>query len=235
MNSNKLEYYYKELPKTLAPDDYWGQVRRTVQGKPVSDEQIRMIVEAIKTNMDLNSSDSLLDIACGNGALSSYFFDTCKEYLGVDFSEYLIEVGKKNFERLPAFEFRVGEAVEYTLTEKHPERFTKALCYGSFSYLTSDNAHTMLNALNQRFTNLNLIYIGNLPDKERANLFYPYGTDFTAQLDDPYAPVGIWRSKEEFSLLATRSGWKVKEFFQMPKEFYASHYRFDVLLVRKDK
>jgi len=33
------KFDYKEYPKTLDPDDVWGQVRRTVNGKPVSEDQ----------------------------------------------------------------------------------------------------------------------------------------------------------------------------------------------------
>ncbi len=44
---------YKEYPKTLPPDDLWGQVRRTVYGKPVSEDQIQMMVDAIVAGLEL--------------------------------------------------------------------------------------------------------------------------------------------------------------------------------------
>jgi cyclopropane fatty-acyl-phospholipid synthase-like methyltransferase len=65
------KYDYIEYPKSLPEDDYWGQVRRTVNGKPVAETQIAMIVNAIQLGLELESSDKILDIACGNGALSS--------------------------------------------------------------------------------------------------------------------------------------------------------------------
>src|SRR5687768_4849570 len=117
------DYYHKEYPKSVAPDDFWGQVRRTVNGKPVSQEHIDMIVAGIRAGLQLQPKDCLLDLACGNGALSRYFFSECAGFLGVDFSEYLISVAQKNFAR-PDYEFTVADVAAYTRSEPHPERFT---------------------------------------------------------------------------------------------------------------
>ncbi len=65
-------------------DDFWGQIRRTVQGVPVSDDQIALIVDTIREALRLGPDDTLLDIACGNGALSQLLFGSCARYLGVD-------------------------------------------------------------------------------------------------------------------------------------------------------
>lgn len=69
-----MESDFKEHPKTVAQDDFWAQVKRTVNGQPVSQEQIDMIVARVKSGLILQRGDKLLDLACGNGALSRYFF-----------------------------------------------------------------------------------------------------------------------------------------------------------------
>ena len=69
--------FYKEYPKLCAPDDYWGQVKRTINGVPVGQDQIDLILRAIVDGLDLQASDSLLDLCCGNGALSRLLFDRC--------------------------------------------------------------------------------------------------------------------------------------------------------------
>ena len=91
------KFDHDKYAKTRAPDDFWGQVRRTVQGVPVSEDQIKLIVSAISSALNMKSADTLLDLACGNGALSYLLFDYCAEYLGVDLSEYLISIAKENF------------------------------------------------------------------------------------------------------------------------------------------
>ena len=93
------KFNYDTHARTCAPDDFLGQTRRTVQGVPLPAEQINMIVEAVNFGLGLKSDDVLLELACGNGALSQFLFNSCKEYIGIDVSEYLISIAKKNFEK----------------------------------------------------------------------------------------------------------------------------------------
>ena len=222
---------YKDYPKTLAPDDLWGQVRRTVNGKPVSEAQIGMIVDAIRAGLALAPEENVLDLACGNGALSRYFFDDCASLHGVDHSAYLIEVARRHFARPPRIDFALGDAAGYVLGEPHPERFHKVLCYGSFPFFSAADGVTVVRVLRERFVNLTRVYIGNLPDRDRADRFYTAGTDYAAALDDPAAAIGIWRTEADWHALAEANGWRAR-IHRMPAAFYAAHYRYDVILDR---
>ncbi|HXC37240.1 MAG TPA: class I SAM-dependent methyltransferase [Candidatus Acidoferrales bacterium] len=223
---------YKEYPKTLDPDDLWGQVRRTVDGKPVSDAQIALIVAAVRDGLQFSKEDVVLDLACGNGALSSYFFDDCRSLHGVDYSPYLIEIATKRFQVPEKSTFMVDDAVHYIQIEPDPGRFTKALCYGSFAYFTESDARQVLRGLRNRFGNVSRLFIGNLPDRDRAHLFYPPEKDYTSELKDHAAQIGIWRSEAEFYTLAADEGWDLTSTL-MPPEYFAAHYRFDALLTPK--
>ena len=234
MQNDKPSYKkfdHNEHAKSRAPDDFWGQIRRTVQGEPVSDEQIKLIVDSIRAALRLKPDDKLLDLACGNGALSRLFFDSIAEYQGVDFSEHLISVAKKNFERLPAYQFVTLGAAEYVRQEMHPEKFTKVLCYGSFSYFPAADAAEVLRTLHDKFTNVQSVFIGNLPDKDRAAKFYKEKQVTAEEMADNESQIGIWRSQSEFEQLAGAAGWKAT-FSVMPAEYYAGYYRYDVLLSR---
>jgi cyclopropane fatty-acyl-phospholipid synthase-like methyltransferase len=225
-----MKFDHDGYAKTRAPDDFWGQIRRTVHGIPVSDDQIKMIVDRIRHELHLTHGDSLLDIACGNGALSHFLFDSCAEYLGVDFSEYLISVAKTNFEILPNYRFLHQEATEYVRSEARPQRFRNVLCYGSFSYFSAGDAAEILRTLFEKFSNVQKVFIGNLPDKYLAAEFYKREPDIK-ELNDNTSQIGIWRTREEFMRLAYDAGWQVK-FSKMPSEFYSSYYRYDALLSR---
>lgn len=225
------DYIHKEFPKTCAPDDFLGQIKRTINGKPVSQEQIDMILQAIKNGLKFSDTDFLLDLCCGNGVLSQCMFNDFSKYLGVDFSEYLIEVAKNNFEKLPNYEFMLCDAATYLENEKQPQRFTKALCYGAFQYLSFEDAEETLKLLNQKFKNIKRIFIGNLPDKDKAHLFYK-DKNFDHILADRDSSIGIWRTKDEMAELCKKTGWNF-QFSLMPESFYASHYRFDIILKRE--
>lgn len=227
---NYLKFNHDAYARTCEADDFLGQTRRTVNGVPVSDEQIQMILNAISSALDIQKTDELLDIACGNGALSRFLFDSCSGYLGVDLSEYLISVAKKNFEALPNYRFSEQGAVQYVRTEPHPESYSKVLCYGSFQYFPAADAIEVLRTLHQKFSDVQAVFIGNLPDRERAAEFYKRPPD-TEELADCYSQMGIWRSRSEFAELVENCGWTVK-FLSMPAGFHAAHYRYDVLLSR---
>ena len=75
--------FYKHHPKTCDPEDFWGQVMRTVEGKAVDQAQIDMIVATVVRELELSGDDLLLDLCCGNGALTTHFFSRCRGGLGV--------------------------------------------------------------------------------------------------------------------------------------------------------
>lgn len=225
------KFDHDEYARSCAPDDFLGQTRRTVQGKPVSEAQIRMIVETITSRLGMKSDDTLLELACGNGALSRFLFDSCADYLGVDLSEYLISIAKNNFERLPHYQFVMQGAAEYVRQESNPERFSKALCYASFCYFPAADATEVLRILFDKFTNVQTVFIGNLPDKDRAGEFYKTRQPSTEELSDYSTAIGTWRTRSEFAQLASNAGWKV-QFSTMPAEFFSSYYRYDALLSR---
>ena len=223
---------YKEHPKSCAPDDFWGQVKRTIGGKPVDQAQIDMIVSACLGGLDLQADDVLLDLCCGNGALSRLIFEHCSGGLGVDFSQVLINVAKTNFERPGREHYLLGDVVEFVSTYPDPQRFTKAVCYGSLQYLPRGAVGSMLRTLRTRCPRLQRLFIGNVPDRARAASFFGDRPYDKAILDDPTAAIGIWWSKEEFHAVALELGWNV-EFCRMPRKYYNAYYRFDAILLPK--
>jgi len=228
----EMESDHKEHPKTVRPDDYWGQIKRTINGRPVSDEQISMIVKAILDNLSFadDKADTLLDLGCGNGALSRYFFDHVSEFLGVDFSEYLISVALRDFQKAPEYCFVLHDVLNFLVQEPRPERFTKVLCYGCFSYFP--DGESLLDTLNRRFKTVTRVFVGNLPDRDRASVFYGAALPAPTEMNDYNSKIGIWRSRDEFAEMAKRTGWNIC-FHDMPAAFYASHYRYDALLTRR--
>jgi SAM-dependent methyltransferase len=223
---------YDVHARTCAPDDFWSQVKRTRYGKPVPDSHIDMIVQAIKQHLALQPDDCVLDLACGNGALSQRLFDSCAGLVGVDLSEYLIQIANQYFARPPDYLFVERGVAEYLSEESQPDRFTKVLCYGSFAYFSDADAKIALRLMNNRFTSIDTIFIGNLPDLDRMEAFYGTRTPDSRELVDPRSQIGIWRTRSAFESMATAAGWDV-EFKKMPPAFYSVDYRYDAVLHKR--
>ncbi len=236
-NANAAERDYPTVDydahaRTCAPDAFWAQVKRTVHGKPVPDEQIDLIVEEIKRQLTLTPADVVLDLACGNGALSQRLVDGCSALVGVDLSPYLIDIANRHFAQAPRVSFVADGAAQYLRAEPAPERFTKVLCYGSFAYFSEEDARATLALLNTRFVNVESVFIGNLPDRARAAAFYAPREPLPGELDDHQAQIGLWRTREAFADMAGDAGWDAS-FSTMPGGFFSVHYRYDVLLRRR--
>jgi len=234
----KNKYFYKTHPTSCDPDDFWGQVKRTVDGKPVSQAQINLIVEEIIAKLKLKRNDFLLDLCCGNGALSNILLGSCKKVFGVDYSEYLINIAKENFESENQ-EYHLEDVSEFVEKEKLTNKsfnfknFNKALCYGAFQYLSENNSKKFLINLNKNFPNIELFFIGNLPDMDRADKYFRDKKNLDIKnLKNPDSPIGIWRDIDSFKELANSCGWDAK-FSYMPINYYGAHYRYDALLTKK--
>jgi hypothetical protein len=232
---NPMLYDCLEHPKTCAPDDFWGQVRRTVNGKPISREQLAMIFAMIREGLGFRRDDVLLDICCGNGALGKNFFDEIKSYLGVDLSPCLIEIAEKNFVRRPTHTFHCREFKAFCETEEAPARFTKALWYGAFAYFSRPDVAAILRLLCDRFSGIRALFIGAVPDKDKAEDFLKdRAGGGELDLDDHTSAIGRWYARHELLQLLEESGWHGRV-ESMPESFYQSHYRFNVVCTRRDE
>lgn len=229
--NQKKHSFYKEYPKNCNPDDFWGQVKRTVNGVPISQDQINMIVNAIVTGLALNKQDKLLDLCCGNGALSTLVFKHCESGLGVDFSEFLISVANANFAAPPSQTYILQDVIEFCENPIKPDIFSKVVCYASFAYIEPAMAETLLHALNKNFPNVERAFIGNCPDKDFLSAFYGDRPFVAGSENDPESPIGVWRTQDEFISLAEHCGWQAT-IQKMPEEYFASYYRYDVILSR---
>jgi SAM-dependent methyltransferase len=222
--------FYKRHPLSCAADDYWGQVRRTVAGKPVDEAQIQLIVDAVSSGLELKAEDWLLDLCCGNGALSDRFFKQCQGGVGVDFSPPLVEVAQRVFQTHQR-SYHLADVEAWVLQEASPLPYTIALCYGSFSYLEEQAARKILSRLHRDFINIRRIYLGNLPDAAQADALFA-GRERPSGIERRHdSQFGILRTQEEVRALARETGWALK-IHQMPPEFYAARFRFDAILVR---
>ena len=222
--------FYKDHARACDPKDYWGQVMRIAKGRTVGEDQIQMIVDSILTGLQIGPDDVLLDLCCGNGALTDRIFAHCRGGLGVDFSPPLIEVAKRDFERPGERDYVRYDAVSFAKQAEGGDRFTKAVCYAAFQCLAPDQAERLLALLWKRFPRVERLMLGNLPDKAKARQFL--GRLYSPGIEDDHSnSIGMWRTAEEFEALAKRTGWACS-ISRQPPEFFAASYRYDAVLTR---
>ncbi|MGA3183917.1 MAG: class I SAM-dependent methyltransferase [Candidatus Dormibacteria bacterium] len=222
---------YQEYPKTLPRDDFWGQCRRTIMGRRMSEVEVGELVAHLRAVLDLGPADVLLDLGCGNGALAARLFDDCTAYTGVDQSAYLIEIAKEYFERPPRYLFIHGDVAELADSVARPESFTKILCFAALQYLPPATVDMVLRAVSDRFPNARRMVLGNLPDRDRAGRFYRDGYA-EGDLDEHRSQVGKWWSIDQMGALARNFGWDIAT-SRMSEDFFNANYRFDAIFTRE--
>lgn len=220
---------YDAHARACDPDDLWGQVKRTVGGKPLPAAQIALILDNVAAALALSADDVLLDLCCGNGALSHQWFAACADGVGVDASPYLIEIARRRFAANAPARFVAAEALDYLQSAERCADFTKAVCYGSLQYFSPERAEAVLATLRSQCPALVRVMIGNIPDRDRAAAFFGERTPDAGELDSPLGAIGVWHTRKGFAELAQRSGWQCLTQL-MPAGFHAAHYRFDAIL-----
>jgi cyclopropane fatty-acyl-phospholipid synthase-like methyltransferase len=223
---NASEFDYTERPKQFGREEFWQQVRRTLNGKPIEEAQIQLIVDQIVGALELCPGDSVLDIGCGNGALSVRLEPHVGRLVGVDYSDYLIGVAREYFQS-ERVSFEIGR-IEEMIGGQHYDGFDKALLYGVSSYLGDDLLESLV-AWYFR-TGGGTMFIGNVRDRTCAEEFYRR-VPTPAELDDTTSSIGKWRQREWFESLAARYSLNIR-FLKMPDAFYVSKYYYDVLFAK---
>jgi hypothetical protein len=130
-----------------------------------------------------------------------------------------IDIANTHFGDPPSRSFVHGDAVQYLDTASDTERFTIALCCGSFAYFSEAGARSVLRNLHDRFLNIERVFIWDLPDLDRASLFYTIRQAAEGEMLDPSSQIAIWRSRSEFERLARDAGWRT-EFSSIPEDFF---------------
>ncbi|VAX09387.1 hypothetical protein MNBD_GAMMA26-1897 [hydrothermal vent metagenome] len=224
------DYIHKIYPRKFKRNDFWSQIKRTINGIPVSDKEIDMIVNQIIIQLELQNEDNVLDLGCGNAALSSRLFGFINRYIGVDFSEYLIEIANEYFRPNESVRYIKSDICSYVTKAANSEEFSKVLCYGAMAYLSRNDVVATVQTLRDRFKNVERIYFGNIPNKSKAKEFFLNRKIYKYSLDDPQSAIGVWWDPDDIVTVMKNIGF-TPLISHMHESFYSSSYRFDLTLL----
>ena len=117
-------------------------------------EEIGVISEKI----DFNGT-KLLEIGCGLGRWAEFFQDKCSEYVGIDYSENLIEIAKEhfNYSNCHFEKLSVTEIDEENLPIKGP--YDIIFITGVLIYLNDEDITEMIEKINKLTHENSVIYI----------------------------------------------------------------------------
>lgn len=158
--------------------------------------------------LHLSKNSKVLDIACGIGRWADAITDDIDEYLGVDFSEELINIAK-NRNKKTNYNFLVGDLKNIEQIT-YPKKYNVILMIGILMYLNDEDLTEILEKISTVCDSNSLICIREpiaIEDRLTLKDFY------SNELHDNYN--AIYRSREElihmFEKTLLKKGFKIAE------------------------
>lgn len=218
-------------------EDFWNQQATEANAaaqvgrlQAINQPQLNQrIAGYIAEQLQLQPTDRLLDICCGNGTLSALLKAHCDLVLGVDFSNQLISIAK-NSHRLDGLHFVRANALNLSGLGGH---FHKINLYFSFQYFESYEAGLrVLAEMDSLLLPGGQIFIGDTPDQRRWFTYYNHPIKWLRYLYHKAKGtenMGKFWHPKEFETMAKTLGLEVKIIVQ-PADLPHARYRFDALL-----
>jgi len=143
--------FWKEWRNKRAESEYdlYYQVAKTVNSKAMDSWLFDKINEDIITTLDLQSSDSLIELCCGNGLCTYELAKYARSIVAVDFSPHLIADAIK-FKSASNITYLQCDVVDFLKTYKQdlPQTTTKCLMNDSLAYFVPSQLQSILSILN---------------------------------------------------------------------------------------
>jgi cyclopropane fatty-acyl-phospholipid synthase-like methyltransferase len=234
MNWHKFWQDYRPI-KSFNNEDFLYQIGKTVNGIPISNKVFFTIIEDIKSNLDLNINDNLLDLCCGNGILTKNISNYVNRIIAIDFSEMFIR---------NAVQYNKTSNIEYFATDVLKidklvinTKFSKVLIYDALASFTPETVKILLEILDKYLMPNALIMFGAILDNSRKFKFYNTLSRiwyylFNISLLHKDNGIGRWWKKEELEVLALNTGFFISFIHENPV-LHTAHYRFDCVFRKK--
>jgi len=220
--------YWNEAP-LLRESDPLKQVGKTVNGAPISGEQFRALVRDVQQKLDLVAADVVLDLCCGNGAVTFELAKACSAVVGVDFSAPLIEVARERFQS-GRIEYVLADVCDLPAAVKQ-RPFSKVCMYEGLQHLSPGQADLFLRGLRDLPAPRPTLLLASVPDASRIWNFYDTPqrrADYERRLQAGTEAIGQWWDKDALAALLRSHAYESSFLEQHPLS-HGAHYRFDVL------
>jgi len=230
-----LDEFYDKRLDSIDPSEHLVQVGHTINGKAISDIQFLAMVEQIEKMLDLQPSDNLLDLCCGNGLITHKLSEKCHKILGVDFSISLIDIARKD-KASPNITYATGNVKELASIFQEPiEPFTKVLMYAALQHFTLEEFKIILKSLVTITTNSPVLVFGFFPDKQKKWEFYNTPRrkwDHFIRVLNGRELITTWWKKNDLRDIAEQYGFEC-QFESMPTKLEQLDYRLNMKLEKR--
>lgn len=160
--------YWNRLAE--AESDPQRQVARVKNQRQLGTEDTDMVIRHLTGLLDLQPTDRLLDLCCGNGLLTSQFAQNCEQVVGIDLAPAMIESARTHHSANNIQYFQ-GNATEADSIAEGT--FDKILLQFSFQYLSREEGKKTIQGMLRMLKPGGVIVLGDVPDLGKLPVFLP--------------------------------------------------------------
>ena len=213
-------------------DDLYVQVGKTVNRAPVTRQVLDNFVNDIINTLELNDSDILLEMCCGNGLITLPLSKIVKHIYAFDFTETLINDALK-YKAADNIEYVKGDAKkDFTkIFKEELPPIQKFLINDSTAYFLPEDIELIIEKILTISKDFKF-YLTNIPNDENKWNFYntperKANYEKAVQSGDIFlSGMGRWWTKPEFIKIAEKFNLKIK-IIDQSNEY---SYRMSILL-----
>jgi ubiquinone/menaquinone biosynthesis C-methylase UbiE len=204
------------------------KVGRTIAGKPISNDEWQIVLKDIEQQLELTSTDELLDIAAGSGAIAIPFSEKIKSVTAIDISNTLL-AGMKDIKNI------IPIHADARTFDFKKEQFSKIVLYFALQHFNEKETVELFQNIYKWLKPNGICLIGDIPDEERKfNFFNNHDRQkayFNSVLNEEPI-IGSWFTKDFIQKLGEFTGFKKSEIIYQPASYINAHYRFDIKLTK---
>jgi SAM-dependent methyltransferase len=226
MSTERWLEFWAAQGRTSIDADEQSQVLRTYNKQPITAERWRLTLTDLDRKFPVGLQDDLLDLGCGNGLLTEHFAPRCRSVTSVDVSADLLAcLARRSLPNVNTIH------CDMRLAGFPDASFSRILMYATIQYLSETEVVALFRNLSRWLRPVGLLFVGDVPDRDRLWNFYNTSERRTAYFENLVADrdvVGSWFQSEWLRNLAAHVGFEHSEMVPQPTELIYSHFRFDL-------
>lgn len=233
MSKNWLKYWdaYRRSD-VISEDDLFVQVGKTINKQPIPDTVFKSMIERITRQLELTSSDHLLDICCGNGLVTKELSRHVRTVTAIDFAEHLV-ISARKFKSASNIDYRVGDVIS-AFGDWDAGIPDKVLMNDALAYFNPASLLDIIDGLLRLVDSRKFRFLlTGIPNKEQKWNFYDTPERRERHLRNEAAEpdvndgLGRWWTVEDLKNICSSRGLSLEVEHQPPE---ISSYRMDAMV-----
>lgn len=226
--------YWKEFPESVGEKEFFRQVGKTKNSKPISLKQFQCLNAQIIEQLKIGKQDTVLDLCCGNGIITFNTAKYCDFIVGIDYSDCLIKIARKfhKSDNIKYINSSILEINSEIISIKKP--FTKVYMYEALQHFEVEEIDRILTVIRDVSIPDVKIFFGSIPDINKIWRFYDTKkrrAEYEKRMEENSEVIGTWWNAQSIFDTAKAIGLNCTPILQ-DRILHTAHYRFDVLITK---